>query len=120
MSLKNIKKSINDLINDGYNFCKTEEEIHQFRLDIVNLLIDREQIPVGFQELSDKGLIYKINEEVLHPHGLSLTRDIDLDLSYGCVISHDGIFEYDKKTIEENEEKYKRFLESKNKENKNE
>lgn len=45
-------------------------------------------IPLNFKDLSDLGLLYKINKEVLHPLGIALTRTSDVSL--GAVVALDG------------------------------
>ena len=67
---------------------------------------------MDFNEMSSKGLIYKINKEVLHPLGLALMRDADTGTSDGCIIAPDGIWEYSQEQIERNEEKLKKFYNS--------
>ena len=74
--------------------------------------------PVGvkyfkFDRLSEFGLIYKINKEVLHPLGLALSREPDLNCSFGCIVAPDGIYEYTKETSELHEGNYKKFIENK-------
>lgn len=76
------------------------------------------EAPVGvnyfkFNRLSELGLIYKINKEVLHPLGLALSREPDLNCSFGCVVAPDGIYEYPKETEELHEENFKKFIENK-------
>lgn len=48
---------------------------------------------VDFNTLSDMGLIWKINKEILHPLGLALTRDPS-GISVGAIVSDDGSWEY--------------------------
>ncbi len=64
---------------------------------------------IDFNELSDYGLIWKINKEILHPLGLALARNED-GTSNGCIVAPDGVWEYDKETDERNLEKYDNFL----------
>ena len=49
---------------------------------------------VDFNTLSDMGLIWKINKEILHPLGLALTRNPETGLSVGAIVSDDGVWEY--------------------------
>lgn len=68
---------------------------------------------VSFKQMSEWGLITKINNEILHPLGLALSYDKDNDVSYGCVIDFsDYKFEYSEETIKRNNEKFKNFLEN--------
>jgi hypothetical protein len=62
-----------------------------------------------WQELSDAGLIYKINKEILHPVGLALSWDPDLNTSFGAIKSPDGEWEYDDDSIAKEEEKLNKF-----------
>lgn len=49
---------------------------------------------VDFNTLSDMGLIWKINKEILHPLGLALTRNPEDGMSRGAIVSDDGNWEY--------------------------
>lgn len=66
---------------------------------------------VDFNQLSDWGLIHKINKEVLHPLGLALSRDID-GTSPGALVAPDLVFEYPFETDARNYEKYTHFIEN--------
>lgn len=61
-------------------------------------------------EMSDNGLIVLINHKFLHPLGLALMRDPDLNTIVGCLIAPDGKWEYPEETIEKHREKYNDFL----------
>lgn len=69
---------------------------------------------ISFNEMSDRGLIWKINKEVLHPLGLALARNLD-GTSNGCLVAPDGVWEYDEESNKRNIEKYNKFIESLNK-----
>lgn len=45
---------------------------------------------VDWNELSSRGLIVRINREILHPLGLALCRDVETGISPGCLVSPDG------------------------------
>ena len=64
---------------------------------------------VNFNELSEAGLIWRINKEILHPLGLALSRNSD-GTSNGCLVATDGIWEYDEESNKRNLEKYDNFL----------
>ena len=64
---------------------------------------------VNFNELSEYGLIWKINKDILHPLGLALARNTD-GTSNGCMVASDGVWEYDADADERNLEKYDNFL----------
>ena len=64
---------------------------------------------INFNELSDYGLIWKINKEVLHPLGLALARNED-GTSNGCIVAPDGAWEYDADADKRNLKKYDNFL----------
>lgn len=68
---------------------------------------------MNFQEMSDNGLIWKINKEILHPLGLALARTEDENgspVSYGCIIAPDGKWEFSEESDKRNQEKYNKFL----------
>ena len=50
---------------------------------------------INYNQLSELGLIRRINEQVLHPLGLALTRNPDTGFSEEIVVAPDGFFEYD-------------------------
>lgn len=65
-------------------------------------------IIVDFNKLSEWGLIYEINKEVLHPLGLSLSRNED-GTSNGAFVSNDLEWEYDDEVVKRNEPKIRYF-----------
>lgn len=50
---------------------------------------------VSWNELSARGLIVRINKEILHPIGLAVFRDPKTGISQGALIAADGVWEYD-------------------------
>jgi len=48
---------------------------------------------IDFNTLSEKGLIWKINTDILHPLGLALSRNED-GTSNGCLVAPDGVWTY--------------------------
>ena len=61
-------------------------------------------IPLSFRDLSELGLLYKINKEVLHPLGIALTRTTLGGLSMGACVAKDGKpIVYDDKIIAKRE-----------------
>lgn len=64
---------------------------------------------VDFNFLSEHGLLYKINNEVLHPLGLALTRSEDGLSSKGCLLAPDLKWEYDDEVHQRNLTKFKAF-----------
>ncbi len=67
---------------------------------------------VDWNKLSEWGLLYKINKNVLHPLGLALSRNPETGFSENCMIdpSEDLMWEYEKSLTENNEEKFAYFL----------
>jgi len=61
---------------------------------------------IDWNELSKLGLIYKINSEVLHPHGLALFRDNETGISGGAIVG-DEPYTYSEDSIKNNTEKLK-------------
>lgn len=49
---------------------------------------------IDWNELSRRGLLVRINREILHPLGLSVCRDPATGLSPGAVVSDDGVWVY--------------------------
>jgi hypothetical protein len=49
---------------------------------------------IDWNELSKRGLIERINREILHPIGLAVCRDPDTGTSPGAFVSPDGKFCY--------------------------
>lgn len=50
---------------------------------------------VSWNELSARGLLIRINKEILHPVGLAVFRDPKTGISQGASIAPDGVWEYD-------------------------
>ncbi|WP_432777781.1 hypothetical protein O4O02_01975 [Pseudomonas fortuita] len=49
---------------------------------------------IDWNELSRRGLLVRINREILHPMGLAVCRDPETGLSPGAVVSDGGPFVY--------------------------
>ena len=62
---------------------------------------------MDFEEMSNNGLIWKINKEILHPLGLALARDGDT--SPGCMIAPDGKWEFSEEANIRNSERFQKF-----------
>ncbi|EPE6073673.1 DUF7415 domain-containing protein [Enterobacter hormaechei] len=50
---------------------------------------------MSWNELSARGLLVRINKEILHPVGLAVFRDHKTGISQGALIAPDGVWEYD-------------------------
>ena len=59
--------------------------------------------------MSDHGLIYEINDKVLHPLGLALFWTPSSGISTGCMVDSDYHFTYAKETAETNTQKLEEF-----------
>ncbi len=68
--------------------------------DAFNVMEQSEKIGgcdwISWNELSERGLIIRINNEILHPIGLAVFRDPQTGMSRGALVSPDGVWEYDK------------------------
>ncbi|MDI5830186.1 DUF7415 domain-containing protein [Shewanella xiamenensis] len=49
---------------------------------------------INWNQMSELGLIEKINREILHPIGLAIARDPATGISEKVLVAPDGIFEY--------------------------
>jgi hypothetical protein len=49
---------------------------------------------INWNELSELGLLERINREILHPLGLAVSRDPNTGVSSKILIAPDGVFEY--------------------------
>lgn len=52
---------------------------------------------INWNQMSELGLIERINKEMLHPLGLALSRTVETGSSDTILISDDGGWEYDPK-----------------------
>lgn len=67
-------------------------------------------ITVDFKALSDAGLLWKINHDILHPLGLALSREPD-GTSKGAVVAENGErWEYPKESNARGKAKYEQFI----------
>lgn len=57
---------------------------------------------VDFNTLSQLGLLWKINKDILHPLGLALTRDPDTGISVGALVASDGAWEFSEESDKRN------------------
>lgn len=49
---------------------------------------------IDWNEMSELGLITRINKEILHPLGLAISKNPDTGISEKILIAPDGVFEY--------------------------
>lgn len=49
---------------------------------------------INWNQMSDLGLIEKINREILHPLGLAISRNPETGHSENVFVAADGVFEY--------------------------
>ncbi|MFV3316457.1 hypothetical protein [Pseudomonas sp. NY15374] len=49
---------------------------------------------IDWNEISQRGLLVRINREIMHPLGLAVCRDLATGTSPGAVISDDGPWVY--------------------------
>jgi hypothetical protein len=49
---------------------------------------------IDWNKMSELGLIFKINHEILHPLGLAISRNPDTGFSETVILSDDGKLEY--------------------------
>jgi hypothetical protein len=49
---------------------------------------------IDWNEISELGLLQRINREIMHPLGLALYRNVDDGSSSGALIADDGVWEY--------------------------
>lgn len=54
----------------------------------------QKQKTLSWNELSELGLLYRINKEILHPMGLAIMRDPSTGTSPGAIVSDDGVWIY--------------------------
>lgn len=49
---------------------------------------------IDWNEISRRGLIERINREIMHPLGLAVCREVETGQSPGALVSQDGPFCY--------------------------
>jgi hypothetical protein len=52
---------------------------------------------VDWNEISKRGLLERINREIMHPLGLAVFRDTYTGISNGALVAEDGAWEYSDK-----------------------
>ena len=92
--------------------CNEPMGMHNYEYSLENQELEKtEEKPkykiMDFEEMSNNGLIWKINKEILHPLGLALARDGDT--SPGCMIAPDGKWEFSEESNIRNFEKFQKF-----------
>ena len=55
---------------------------------------DTDLLAIDWNEISELGLLQKINREIMHPLGLAIYRDPSSSTSGGALIADDGVWEY--------------------------
>lgn len=54
---------------------------------------------IDWNDMSNLGLIQHLNEQILHPIGLAISRDPITGISEKVIVAEDGFFVYDSRTI---------------------
>lgn len=54
---------------------------------------------IDWNDMSDLGLIQHLNEQILHPIGLAISRDPITGISEKVIVAEDGFFVYDSRTV---------------------
>lgn len=49
---------------------------------------------IDWNEISRRGLLERINREIMHPLGLAICREVETGVSPGALVSDDGPFVY--------------------------
>lgn len=49
---------------------------------------------IDWNEISRRGLLERINREIMHPLGLAVARDVESGASPGALVSADGAWRY--------------------------
>lgn len=49
---------------------------------------------IDWNEISRRGLLERINREIMHPLGLAICREVETGVSPGALVSDDGPFAY--------------------------
>ncbi|PKG93655.1 hypothetical protein CXF92_12815 [Pseudomonas sp. Choline-3u-10] len=49
---------------------------------------------IDWNEISRRGLLERINREIMHPLGLAVCRVVETGVSPGALVSNDGPFVY--------------------------
>ncbi|APQ14762.1 hypothetical protein BJP27_24420 (plasmid) [Pseudomonas oryzihabitans] len=49
---------------------------------------------IDWNEISRRGLLVRINREIMHPLGLAVARDVETGKSPGALVSPDGAWAY--------------------------
>lgn len=49
---------------------------------------------IDWNEISRRGLLVRINQEIMHPLGLAVARDVETGQSPGALVSPDGAWTY--------------------------
>ncbi|GKX48529.1 Lar family restriction alleviation protein [Pectobacterium carotovorum] len=50
---------------------------------------------IDWNEISRRGLLVRINNEIMHPIGLAIFRDPDSGVSGGALVADDGVWQYE-------------------------
>ena len=60
---------------------------------------------VGWRELALRGLVFRINYEVLHPQGLAMMYDPETGNSLGALVASDGVWNYSDEIVKSAKQK---------------
>ena len=74
----------------------TNNDKHQDSESHANVRVERfVMLHIDWNQMSELGLIERINREILHPLGLAVSRDVETGHSTKILIADDGCWEYD-------------------------
>ncbi|WP_103199377.1 DUF7415 domain-containing protein [Pectobacterium odoriferum] len=54
---------------------------------------------IDWNEISRRGLMFRINNEIMHPLGLAVFRDPDSGVSGGALVADDGVWRYEENIL---------------------
>jgi len=111
---KNSQKTLSKIKKLYKEHMKTipNEEAQTFKDEYLKFGFEqtpKDKVSVNFKNLSEVGLIWKINKEILHPLNLALSWNPLLNISFGC-IKGDEPFEFSNESNEIHEKKYNEYI----------
>lgn len=71
--------------------------------ELTDSVVEGSMQEVTWIEIADRGLLYRINNEIMHPLGLAVFYDPSTGVSEGAFVAPDGAFAYDEKTAAQHE-----------------
>ena len=92
-------ESVSVRVTDVTDLKEWAENYVMLSIEVLKAPVSKLFEVIGWKELSKRGLVFRINHEILHPLGLAVSFDSLNDTSPGALVAPDGVWEFSEDSI---------------------